>query len=296
MKPDAGSASLRDPAIPAPSAVRAFSQDLRWRCAALVFAVLAAVGAACALWAVHELRSSSLQLARDDARALAQSVAQMLAQQLGRAVRLGIPLAELPGVAAYLQTTLQQRPALTHIAVEAADGSVLHGARSAVRSAPDQAGSVRVAIGGAGDGGTAGTVEVGVDAGVSVRRGLVRAAWQSAALVLGLAGLAAWLAAAGPGARMERQRRQVLQRLHCASAELPPQAEPAGLDAVAAAPGLPALAQALARGDAQVLAARRAVQDYGQELLAMDFDGRLRADIERCLAACAVAASAPQAD
>lgn len=295
MKPDASSASLCGTAIPAPSAVQSLSQDLRWRCAALVFAVLTAVGAACALWAVHELRSSSLQLARDDARALAQSVAQTLAQQLGRAVRLGIPLAELPGVAAYLQTTLQQRPALTHIAVEAADGSVLHGARSAVRSAPDQAGSVRVAIGGAGDGGTAGTVEVGVDAGVSVRRGLVQAAWQSAALVLGLAGLTAWLVAAGPGARMERQRRQVLQRLHCASAELPLQAEPAGLDADAA-PGLPALAQALARGDAQVLAARRAVQDYGQELLAMDFDGRLRADIERCLAACAVAASAPQAD
>ncbi len=276
-----------------PEAWHAIAQDLRWRTAALVFALVAVVGAACAAWALHDLRGSSLRAAREDAQALAQSVAQTLAQQLGRAVRLGIPLAELPGVPAYLQAALQGRPALTHIMVEGADGRLLHAAGRDTRAGASDADAVRVPIAGAGAGATApvATVVVGLDAGASVQRGLRQVWEQGAALVLALAGAAAVLAGIGPGAQMERQRRQVMERLQRCSLDdsaPPPAAE---LDDGDAGAGLPALARALEQGDAQLHAARRAVRDYAHELLAMDFDGRLRADIERCVPGSAAAPS-----
>ncbi len=263
-----------------PDAWGALARDLRWRTAALVFSVLAVVGTACSLWALHALRADSARAASQDGRALAQSVAQTLAQQFGRAVRLGIPLPELPGVRPYLEAALKRQPALTHIAVEAADGAIVHAAGREAGAGRAGAGMVRVPI--AGTDAEAGTVVVGTDAGASVQRSLRRAAWQSAALVLLLSTLAALLVAAGPGAAMERQRRQVLGRLElCSLGDAPPEdGEGAGDDARR---GLPALAQALQQGDEQLHAARRAVRDYAHELLAMDFDGRLRADIERCV-------------
>src|SRR5690606_27419555 len=110
------------------------AQDLRWRVGLLVFGVLATVGAACALWALQDLRDNGARAAGRDAQALAHSVAQTLAQQLGRAVRLGIPLDELPGVPPYLHAALQRQPVLTHIAIEGAEGATLHAAGSPARA------------------------------------------------------------------------------------------------------------------------------------------------------------------
>ena len=90
-----------------PENVRQVTEDVRWRVGVWVFCVLVAVGSAGAVWVLQDLRSHGTRTARQDAQALAHSVAQTLAHQLGRAVRLGIPLAELPGVPDYLDNTLR---------------------------------------------------------------------------------------------------------------------------------------------------------------------------------------------
>lgn len=249
-----------------------FGQDLRWRVGALVFGVLLLVGAACAAWTLNGLRVSGAHAASQDARAIAQSVAQTLAQQLGRAARLGIPLAELPGVPAYLEATLRRQPLLGSIAVLQPDGSALH----AVGQAPARDdGEVRVAI--AGSGASAGFVRVGAEAGASLRGGLGRVLPRVALVVVGLALAAALAAAFGPGARLEAQRRLALARLRQPPVGELPAPEGAGAD------GPQAVLEALAHGDEQQRAAQAALHAYARELLAMDFDGQLRAPIERIL-------------
>ena len=54
------------------------AHDLRWRVGLLVFAVLGAVGSACAAWALHDMRLRSAHAASQDAGAMAQSVADCL--------------------------------------------------------------------------------------------------------------------------------------------------------------------------------------------------------------------------
>lgn len=257
--------------------------DLRWRVGWWVFVVLVVVGGACAGWALQQLRSTGARVASQDAQAMAQSVAQGLAQQLGRAVRLGIPLPELPGVAPYLQAALARQPGLTHIAIELPGGQVLH---SAGRDAGARSGARQVRVPLAAGSGEAGAVLVQANASASMQRSLQRAAWLSAAAVLALAMVGALAAALGPAAQMQAQRRQVLARLAgTAPAGGAAPGQPDDSAHTAGAHGLPALAQALARGDAQLQAARRSVQSYGQELLAMDFDGHMRAEVERIVQA-----------
>lgn len=257
--------------------VQRLAEDLRWRVGLLVFSVVVAVGGACALWVVQDLRASGTRAAGKDAQALAHSVAQTLAHQLGRAVRLGIPLAELPGVPAYLDTALRRQPMLTHIAIEAADGVALH----AVGKAPAAAaggGEVRVPIAGTGAvGHDAGAVRVGVDPRLGLQRQLMRANVLAVVLVVALASGAALAAAWGPGARLERQRRLLAGQLLQGAAAASAHAEGAAQGGY----GLPALEQALAQGQAHVESERRAMQHYAHELLAMDFDGRMRAEIDR---------------
>jgi len=276
--------------------------DLRWRTGLLAALLTAAIGGACALFTLQQLRDSGARAAIDDSRAMAESVAQTLAQQLGRALRLGIPLAQLPGVPAYLQSALERQPVLRSIAVLQPDGSVLYAAQA--RSVGDANG----AGAGADDGGrvavpipapaapaassaadaAGGKVAVAIlGSATAAPASLLRAAWLAAAAVLALA-LAAGLAAAfGPGARLERQRRELLARLHPG---LHPDshsgAQPMPHTGLASEDGLRPALQALAQGDADAQAAREAVQAYAQELLAIDFDGQMRAGIERIVRDC----------
>lgn len=244
--------------------------DLRWRLGGLVFAVLLVVGGVCAAWALQALGASAEQAARQDAHSIAQSEAQTLAQQLGRAARLGIPLQELPGVQDYLQATLGRQPVLSRIAVEAVDGQTLYQAgQGTATGAP----AVRVAIA-SGTGGSAGAVAVRVAGANGLRQGQGQTLLQAVASVLGLALGAGLWAALGPGARLEAQRRAALAWLR----DGPPPQLPTDL---ADAEGPQALLQALVQGEEQVQAAREEVQAYAQELLAMDFDGQMRAEIER---------------
>lgn len=256
--------------------------DLRWRVGLLAFAVLAVIGSACALWMLHELRIGGARAASADARAMAQSVAQTLAQQLGRAVRLGIPLQELPGVAGYLEAALERQTALTSLAVVLPDGRTLYaaGASAAAGTAADAANAVSVPI--AAQGAPAGQVVAMAEGSASMRQSLAWARGLSAAAVLALALCAGFGAALGPGAQLERQRRAAQAWLgREAGADL------ARLEALARGQGLQPLLEALAQGEAEQRAAREAVQAYAEELLAMDFDGLLREDIERIVRAAA---------
>ena len=251
-------------------------QDLRWRAGLWVFAVLLVVGSACAAWALHALQARGAQAARADTQAMGQSVAQTLAQQLDRAVRLGIPLAELPGLAPYLQAARKGQPALAAIAVQGPDGRTLAAAGTAPPAADggNPIDSVSLPIGRTDP--AAGTVVVHTDSSAALRGSLARAgAWAALAVVL-TAGLAALLTGLGPGAQLERQRRAAWARLGLAST-----ADVAAPGGAAAAHGPLATLQALAEGDAQQQAARQGLADYAQELLAVDFDGQLRGSITR---------------
>ena len=91
-------------------------QHLRWRLTLLVGALVACVGAACVLWLLWHVERSAAQAGVQEWRAIATSVAQSQARQFGRAVRLGIPLPELPGVQAHFEGVLQRQPVLAAMA------------------------------------------------------------------------------------------------------------------------------------------------------------------------------------
>ena len=96
--------------------------------------------------------------------------------------------------------------------------------------------------------------------------------------VLGLGLLSGWLAARGPGRRLERQRQQLHACLHGMPPEAPlPPAAGNSLNSLANA------LHALADGQQQVQEQEAAVAAYAQELLAVDFDHRLQAHIARIL-------------
>ena len=104
---------------------------------------------------------------------------------------------------------------------------------------------------------------------------LARAQALSAAAVLALAVGAGLWAALGPGAQLERQRRAAWAWLEGRTGRYVRAGGPVPWRRVAA------LLEALAQGDAEQRAAQEAVKAYAQELLAMDFDGLMREDIER---------------
>ena len=232
----------------------------------LALCLTLAIGTASALWSLHQLRTTTEREARTDAQAMAQSVAHTLAQQIGRAVRVGIPLADIPGVPAYLQRTLEQAPGLAFIALHTEDDTLLH-TTSTSRSASDR---VRAPI--QVQGRTAGTVVVGTAA-AALAQGLAWAQALCALVVLGLGLLGGWLAARGPGQRLEHQRQRLQAGLHGAR---PPEPPPGASD-----DGVAQALQALADGHQQAQAHDAAVAAYAQELLAVDFDQRLQAHIAR---------------
>ena len=232
----------------------------------LALCLTLAIGTASALWSLHQLRTTTEREARTDAQAMAQSVAHTLAQQIGRAVRVGIPLADIPGVPAYLQRTLEQAPGLAFIALHTEDDTLLH-TTSTSRSANDL---VRAPI--QVQGRTAGTVVVGTAA-AALAQGLAWAQALCALVVLGLGLLGGWLAARGPGQHLEHQRQQLQAGLHGAH---PPEPPPGASD-----DGVAQALQALADGHQQAHAHDAAVTAYAQELLAVDFDQRLEAHIAR---------------
>lgn len=242
--------------------------DLRWRVGALVLVVVCVVGSACAAWTLHRLSITSAQASRADAQSTAQSVAHTLAQQLARAIRLGIPLPEIPQVDAYLQQTLQHHPALVAIAIHGVDGQTLHSAGPGLsRSLSPHAVEVPVMVGGR----QQALVQVRAESSYAVQQSLSQAKRWAVLATLGAGFLAAACAVWWCGRKLERQRRDVLLHLQ-GHADLPAEVTPAGLQF---------LVEALKESQLQQDAAQHALEDYAQALLKMDFDGSMRADIER---------------
>ena len=254
--------------------------QLDWSLGVLALSLSLVIGSAGALWSLQQLRANVERDTRQDAQAMAQSVAQTLALQLGRAVRLGIPLAEIPGMPAYLERALEQAPGLLSIAVQTPDGSTLHAtpARSATH---EESTSIQV------QGQSVGSVVVGTApaALVQVQSSVYLLC---ALLVLALSLLSGWLAARGPGRSLERQRQQLLIGL--GGAALPLDTTLPDLRHG----GLARALHALAEGQQKIQEQDAAVQAYAQELLAVDFDQRLQGTIADIVSGVAIATQ-PQA-
>lgn len=254
---------------------------LDWSLGLLALCLTLAIGAAMALWSLQQLQIRTERDARQDARAMAQSVAETLAVQISRAVRLGIPLADIPGIPAYLERALASAPGVASIAVQTPGGDTLH--TTPARPATQQV-QAHIQV----QGHDIGRVVVGT-APAALAEHLNRAYALSALLVLGLGLLSGWLAARGPGQRLEHQRQQLQAGL--SGATLP-------TDAALPDPshgGMARALHALAEGQQQMQEQEAEVQTYAQELLAVDFDQRLQAPVAR-IAASPIAAPPLPAD
>ena len=260
---------------------------LHWPLGLLALCLTLLIGGAGALWSLQQLRADTERDAREDTQAMAQSVAQTLALQISRAVRLGIPLSDIPGMPEYLQRALAQAPGLATIAVHTPSGQTLHTTYTPQRSSAASAviaastasttAPVRAAI--QVQGRSVGEVVIRA-APTALGPGLRKAYVLCALLVLALALLAGWLAARGPGQRLERQRQQLQAGL--AGAPLP-------ADTATALPhpghgGMARALHALAAGQQQLQEQEAAVHSYAQELLAVDFDQRLQAPVAAIVA------------
>lgn len=253
---------------------------LDWALGLLALCLTLAIGGAGALWSLQQLRTRTEHDTRQDAQAMAQSVAQTLAQQISRAVRLGIPLADIPGMQAYLERALAQAPSLAAIAVHTLEDHRLY-------TTPPRAATQQVQAAIQVQGRSVGNVVVST-APATLAQGFTGAYGLCAVLVLALGLLSGWLAARGPGQRLERQRQQLQAGL-----------DGAALPAEAALPdashgGMADALHALAAGQQQQQEQEAAVQAYAQELLAVDFDQRLQAPVAAIVSRNAAAAP-PQA-
>jgi antitoxin component of RelBE/YafQ-DinJ toxin-antitoxin module len=239
----------------------------------LAFFLTTIIGGLGTLWLLQQLRTSTELEARHDAKAMAQSVAQTLALQIGRAVRMGIPLEDIPGIPAYLQRALEQAPGLAYIALKNPHDNTLHTTQP--QKADDQ---IRIAIQVQGQ--MVGAVVVGTSP-TALTRGLVWVQALCVLTVLVLGVVSGGLAARGPGARLEREHGALQAGLQGI-----PSPQPLPLDDTARTnDGLQQALQALEQGQQQVQEQQAAVNAYAQELLAVDFDHRMSAPIAQIVQA-----------
>ena len=250
-------------------------RGLHWPLGLLALCLTLLLGGAGALWSLQQLRATPERDAREDAQAMAESVAQTLALQISRAVRLGIPLGEIPGMPNYLQRALAQAPGLAAIAVQTADGQTLHTTALPKLSERTTTAPLRAAI--QLQGRSVGSVVV-TPAPAALGQSLRQAYALCALLVLAMGLLSGWLAARGPGQRLERQRQQLLAGL--AGAALPAYA----VLPAASHGGMARALLALDAGQHQRQEQEAAVQTYAQELLAVAFDHHLQAPVAAIVA------------
>lgn len=243
------------------------NSDLRHLVARLAFIAVFVSGAVIAMVMLAQLQQSAYQQARAGREAIAASVAQTLAAQFARAVRVGVPLDQIPGVPDYLQRTLEHTPHLASLALQQADGKPLH---SAQRQTPQQVIQVPVIV----QGQTVAQIAAGTQAVASLD--FAKTYVLTALSVLLLALLAAVLAFYGPGTRWQRRHKQLLAGL--TQEQIVPVRDRLSNDALEQA------LQTLAQAQQQQMDAQLALNDYARELLAVDFDQRMRARIAAVVA------------
>lgn len=214
--------------------------------------------------------------ARRDALVIGTSVARTLAQQFEKAARFGIPLKLLPGVEQHLSETLTRTPGLTQIVLRGSDGREI---RSAIgeHSGTDSV-SAPVVV----DGNTVAAVEVTTNP-AALATSFADIGLKAAVVVTVCAALAALAAGLLVGNALERARARLANGLaeavngHYGDRDVMMQhrRRHSARGAVGRA------FRELERGNRRVAERRSVFEAYAEELLAVDFDGGLRPDVER---------------
>lgn len=211
--------------------------------------------------------------ARRDALVIGASVARALAQQFEKAARFGIPLKLLPGVETYLSETLAGTPGITQIVLRGPDGREL---RAAVGPAPGvDVTSAPVMV----DGVAVATIEVATNP-AALSDGFEGIVVKTALAVVIFAALAALVAGVTVGLafdRAEARLTRALQRTIGGDFDT----EPGGGRVSRRAGTVGRAFRALAHGNRHVRERRAVFEAYAEELLAVDFDGSVRPDVER---------------
>lgn len=243
----------------------------RLTCAVFVFLVTLLVGGMAAALIVTSFRQRVENEARRDATLIGTTVARALASQFEKAARYGIPLKLLPGVEAYLDETLSRTPGLTRIVLRGPDGREL---RSAVGpglgtdtvSMPIQVDAIQM-----------GQVDV-VTTPTTLSYAFADLNRDAVLAVLACAIVGAGVAAVFAGASLARSRSRLVAMLGKTASgdyDLGPPPAIFSFGAVGAA------FLALRAGARRILERQASVQAYAEEILTVDFDGRLRPEVER---------------
>ncbi|MBA4790612.1 MAG: hypothetical protein AB1698_15230 [Pseudomonadota bacterium] len=238
-------------------------------CALIAFLIVALVGGGAGTIMMQGFKARVEDTARRDARLIGETVARALAMQFEKAARFGIPLKMLPGVEPYLSETLSRTPGLTRIVLQGPDGREVRSAIGPLTGMDTVVMPITI------DGVVFGQVAVSTTP-ATLSSVLSELYWRAGIVVLACAVLAGLAAAFYAGASLASGRRRLATALLSSAAgklrDLPPGG---GRGPLAAA------FRALGGGERRMAERRAAFDGYAEELLAVDFDGRLRAEIEQ---------------
>ncbi|MFH1554916.1 MAG: hypothetical protein ABII76_08665 [Pseudomonadota bacterium] len=236
-----------------------------------VFLLTLALGGGAGVMMFNGFTQKVEETARRDANVIGLSVARALALQFEKAARFGIPLKLLPGVEAYLSATMAQTPGISRIVLRGPDGRE---ARFAIGPSPGgETVSVPIQVD---------SIQVGqVD--VTTAPATLSTALSASYLPLALAVVACSIVAglcgaffAGSALATSRIRlADALARNAEGELDSGPGAARLGQGAIARA------YRATSAGVHRVADKWLALQAYAEELLAVDFEGAMRADVER---------------
>lgn len=238
----------------------------------VAFVVTLLVGGVAAVLLTTTFRARVEDGARRDALVIGASVAQTLAQQFEKAERFGIPLKLLPGVEAHLTATLAGTPGITQIVLRGPDGREI---RSASGDDPGtDSTSAPVVV----NGNTVATVEVATNP-AAFASAFAGAGVKAAVAVFIFAVLAALAAGFTAGLALDHAEARLVAGLRRAAGG---HFEPEGGGRPVRSHGAVGRAfRALAHGNRHVRDRRAVFDAYAEELLAVDFDGSVRPDVER---------------
>lgn len=261
-------------AAPSTASGPAPSGRTRRRVALFAFLATLLLGGGAGALLVIGFKARVEESARRDALVIGASLARGLAQQFEKAARFGITLTLLPGVDAYLATTLGGTPGITAITLRDGDGKVIRSARGRKpgmdsASAPVMADGIPVAF-----------VDVSTDPAI-LSDAFADFGVKTTVAVLLCALASGIVAAVVAGVPLERSRQLLKRRLGrsvAGAGAVPPPPRVRGL-ILNGAPGRAFRAEARR---ARRLAERRTTfEAYAEELLAVDFDGTLRPEVQR---------------
>lgn len=240
----------------------------------VAFAVTLIVGGTAAAILTTAYRGRVEDGARRDALVIGTSVARTLAQQFEKAERFGIPLKLLPGVEDHLKATLAGTPGITQIILRGPDGREIRSASGNDPSVDSTSAPVVV------NGNTVAMVEVATNP-VALSDGFEGVGVKAAVAVFIFSALAALAAGITSGLAFDRSEARLAAALRrAADGDFEP--EPGGGNRSGRARGAVGRAfQALAQGNRHVRERRAVFEAYAEELLAVDFDGSVRPDVER---------------